>query len=150
MAKKVNTLTETELHNMIQECVSSTMMEVDENAKINNATNKPTVQEHWQKDYVGKTFKFFAEDRLGLIAHHLFTFNRVSKLDAKKTILIGDVVFNNQQISGDRIIIDFTKGNVRYHEKGSRFAYNLEIDNRFKPLWDGLCDQLKTAIENTK
>ena len=124
---------------------------IDNDDIISRATNmQPNVQEHWLKDYIGKTFKFFAEDRLRLTAHLLFTFNRVTKLDTKKTILIGDVVFNNQQISGDGIIIDFTKGTVKYHERGSRYAYNLEIDNRFKPLWEGLCEQLKTAIDNMK
>ena len=54
---------------------------------------EPTVQQHWLRDYVGKTFKFFGEDRMGLVAHLLFTLEKVTKLDVNKTILVGTIVF---------------------------------------------------------
>ena len=122
---------------------------VNNSDTITRATNmQPEVQQHWLKDYIGKTFNFFAEDRLKIVAHLLFTFEKVTKLDIQKTILVGNVVFNNQQISGDGITIDFTSNKVKYHERGSRYAYNLEIDNRFKPLWDDLLGQIRMALEN--
>ena len=37
------------------------------------------VQPHWLQDYVGKTFKFYGEDRLGLVADVLFTFDKIKK-----------------------------------------------------------------------
>lgn len=118
---------------------------------ITRATQmQSTVQQHWLKDYIGKTFKFFAEDRMGLVAHLLFTLEKVTKLDAKKTILIGNVVFNNTQINGDGIIIDFTKNRVQYHERGSRYAYELRIDNRVAPLWNKLLEQLQMALNSRK
>ena len=104
------------------------------------------VQPYWLQDYVGKTFKFYGEDRLGLISDVLFTLERVTKLELNKTILIGTVTFNQTQIVGDGIIIDFKKNRVQYHERGNRYAYNLEIDNRCKPLWDSLLNQLKMAL----
>jgi len=106
------------------------------------------VQPHWLQDYVGKTFKFYGEDRLGLVADVLFTFDKIKKLDLNKTILIGTVTFNQTQIPGDGIVIDFIKNRVQYHEKGNRYAYNLEIDNRTAQLWNGLLAQLKQALEN--
>ena len=124
---------------------------VNNSDTITRATNmQPEVQQHWLKDYIGKTFNFFAEDRLKLVAHLLFTFEEVTKFDIKKTILVGNVVFNNQQISGDGIIIDFTSNKVKYHERGNRYTYNLEIDNRFKPLWDSLLGQIRKALENMR
>lgn len=108
------------------------------------------VQQHWLKNYIGQTFKFFAQDRMGLVAHLLFTLEKVTKLDTSKTILIGDVVFNNKQINGDGITIDFTKNRVQYHERGSRYAYNLEIDNRVAPLWNKLLEQLQMALNSRK
>ena len=84
---------------------------------------QPAVQQYWLKDYIGKTFKFFAQDRLGLVAHMLFTFDKVTKLDVKKTILDGTVTYNATQISGDGITIDLSNNKVYYHERGSR--YNL-------------------------
>ena len=90
------------------------------------------------------------EDLLGIPADLLFTFERVKKLDLRKTILVGTVVFNETQIAGDGIIIDFTKDKVQYHEKGNRYAYNLEIDIRTKGLWDRLLVQLKKALKNRK
>ena len=108
------------------------------------------VQQHWLKDYIGKTFKFFAEDRMGLVAHLLFTFVKVTKLDAEKTILVGDIVFNDKQISGDGITINFVKNKVKYHERGSRYAYNLEIDNRVAPTWNKLLEQLQMALTSRK
>ena len=106
------------------------------------------VQPHWLQDYVGKIFKFYGEDRLGLVADVLFTFDKIKKLDLNKTILIGTVTFNQTQIPGDGIVVDFTKNRVQYHEKGNRYAYNLEIDNRTAQLWNGLLAQLKQALEN--
>jgi hypothetical protein len=35
---------------------------------------------------------------------------------------------------------------VKYHERGSRYNYRLEIDNRYKPLWDEFLDELNRAI----
>lgn len=78
----------------------------------------------------------------------LFTFEKVTKLDLNKTILVGTVTFNLTQISGDGIIIDFVKKRVLYHEKGNRYAYKLEIDNRTAQLWNGLLAQLKQSLEN--
>jgi len=60
------------------------------------------------------------------------------------------VTFNLTQISGDGIIIDFVKNRVLYHEKGNRYAYKLEIDNRTAQLWNGLLVQLKKSLENRK
>ena len=108
------------------------------------------VQPYWLQDYVGKTFKFYGEDRLGLVANVLFTFEKVTKLDLNKTILVGTVTFNLTQISGDGIIIDFVKNRVLYHEKGNKYAYKLEIDNRTAQLWNGLLVQLKKSLENRK
>lgn len=82
------------------------------------------------------------------MADVLFTFDKIKKLDLNKTILIGTVTFNQTQIPGDGIVIDFIKNRVQYHEKGNRYAYNLEIDNRTAQLWYGLLAQLKQALEN--
>ena len=118
---------------------------------ITRATHmQPYVQQHWLKDYIGKTFKFFAEDRMGLVAHLLFTFEKVIKLDINKTILVGNVVFNDKQINGDGITIDFTKDKIQYHERGSRYSYNLVIDNRVAPIWNKLTEQLQMALNSRK
>ena len=106
----------------------------------------PRVEDHWLRDFKGVTFKFFGEDRIGIVFHILFTFEKLTKLSQDKTILVGTVSYNNQSISGDRIIINFDKGTVKYHERGSRYRYSLEIDNRMKPQWDALLEQLKMAL----
>lgn len=51
-----------------------------------------------------------------LPAHVLFIFEKVTKLEPNKTVLVGDVTFDRNQINGDGIIIDFIKGRVKYHE----------------------------------
>lgn len=111
---------------------------------------EPSIQQHWLNDFIGKTFKFYGEDRMGLVANVLFTFNKVKKLDYNKTVLVGDVIFNNIQISGDGIIINFSNGKVVCHEKGNRYSYNLEVDVRTKDLWEKLLEQLKMALDNRK
>ena len=108
---------------------------------------EPRVQAHWIKDFVGQTFKFFGRSQMGLPAHVLFTFDQVSKLEPNKTVLVGSVTFNRNQINGDGIIIDFTKGRVKYRERGNRYAYTLEIDNRYKPLWDKFTNDLRSALD---
>lgn len=109
---------------------------------------EPRAQAHWLKEYIGKTFKFFGRNQMGLPAHVLFTFDRITKLEPNKTILVGSVTFNKNQINGDGIIIDFSKGTVKYHERGNKYAYNLKIDNRFKPLWDRFTNELKIALDS--
>ena len=89
-----------------------------------------------------RAFPFYYINRCTTI----FTFNKITKLEPNKTILIGDVIFNKTKISGDGIILDFVKETVKYHERGSRYTYNLEIDNRYKPLWDNFTNELKQAI----
>lgn len=124
---------------------------VDNDDIVSRATQmQSSVQQHWLEDYIGKTFKFFAQDRMGLVAHVLFSLEKVTKLDVNKTILVGNVVFNDKQISGDGITVDFAKNRIQYHERGSRYAYNLEIDKRFEPLWNKLLEQLKMALESRK
>ena len=108
---------------------------------------EPRAQAHWLKDYVGQTFKFFGRSQMGLPAHVLFTFERVTKLEPNKTVLVGSVTFNRNQINGDGIIIDFVKGKVKYHERGNRYAYSLEIDNRYKQMWDAFTNELKAALD---
>lgn len=108
------------------------------------------VQQHWLKDFIGQTFMFFGEDRLGIPAHILLTLDKVTKLDPRKTILVGTVVYNNTKIEGDGITIDFTTDKVKYHERGSRYAYTLEIDYRSRELWQKLLEQLKMALDNRK
>ena len=104
-------------------------------------------QAHWLKDYVGQTFKFFGRSQMGLPAHVLFTFEKITKLEPNKTVLVGSVTFNRNQINGDGIVIDFVKGRVKYHERGNRYAYNLEIDNRYKQMWDAFTNELKAALD---
>ena len=118
-------------------------------AIILRATNmEKAVQYHWLKDFIGQTFMFYGQDRMGLVASVLFTFDKVTKLDVNKTILVGTVTFNQTQISGDGIIVNFANGTIKYHERGSRYAYNLEVDNRTAPLWNGLMAQLQMALNN--
>ena len=121
---------------------------VDNDDIISRADSlEPTAQSHWLKDFIGKTFKFFGRSQMGLPAHVLFTFERVTKLEPNKTVLVGSVTFNRNQINGDGIIIDLVKGRVKYHERGNRYAYNLEIDNRYKQMWDAFTNELKAALD---
>lgn len=163
MAKKVIKLTEEESLSMIHSSVHAIRVINNDNngshrfVEGNNgdSTTKATnlqleAQEHWLEDYIGKTFNFFTEDSMNLVAHVLFTLEKLKKLDVKKTVLVGSVVFNNQQIIGDSIIIDFTTNRIKYREMGSRYIYNLEIDNRFKPLWNSLLGLIKIALENMR
>lgn len=122
---------------------------VDNNDVINR-TDKigPVVQSHWLKDFIGKTFKFFSRTQMGLVANVLFKLENVKKSDYNKTILVGEVTFNENKINSDDIIVDFAKSRIQYHDKRSRYSYNLEIDNRFKQLWNELLKELNTAIQS--
>ena len=184
MSKKVITLTESELLEIIKEVTIKSLNEMDgktyariydatkrakednqqgvyqrtvgpkttnNDAIIQRATNmQKSTQQHWLKDFIGKTFMFYGQDRMGLVASVLFTFDEVTKLDINKTILVGTVTFNQTQISGDGIIVNFANGTIKYHERGSRYAYNLEVDNRTAPLWNKLMAQLQMALDNRK
>ena len=68
---------------------------VDNDDIISRADNmEPEVQTHWLSNYVGQTFKFFGRSQMGLPAHVLFTFEKISKFELSKTVLVGTVTFN--------------------------------------------------------
>ena len=71
----------------------------------------------------------------------------MTHLNKDRAILKGDVVFNNMEISGDGIYIDFKTDKVYYKERGSRYKYILEIDNRTSSLWNQFLNQLKLSIQ---
>lgn len=129
--------------------VNTTMINNDDYIAKGRAMEN-RIQQYWLKDFIGQTFKFFGEDRMGIPADILLKFDKVTKLSLEKTILIGTVTYNTSQIEGDGITIDFIHNKVQYHERGSRYAYNLEIDQRSKPLWDKLLSQLKMALDARK
>lgn len=121
---------------------------VDNDEIISKADKlEPRTQAHWPMDYVGQTFKFFGISLKGLPTHVLFRFEKVTKLEPNKTIMIGSVTLNRNRINGDGIIIDYVKGMVKYHERDNRYAYNLEIDYRYKQMWDAYTYELKTALD---
>lgn len=111
---------------------------------------EPTIQTHWFKNFIGQTFNFFGEDRMGLVANVSFTFEKIERLDPSKTILNGTIIFNDTKINGSRIIINFLKDRVVYKGNKARYTCNLEIDNRAKETWDALLSQLKMSIKTRK
>ena len=42
---------------------------------------EPNAQSHWSSNYIGQTFKFFGRSQMGLPAHILFTFERITKFE---------------------------------------------------------------------
>lgn len=72
---------------------------------------------------------------MGIPEQILFSFNKIMKWDSTKVILKGSVIVHSTQINDDKIVIDYKKNIVKYHESSNRTTYPLEIDNRFKPLW---------------
>ena len=154
MAKKIIRLTESELNQIIKEATAKIMNEMDAAtySRIHNASHRAMqdIQNgNYERTINGRDFvdndeiisradSMEQNVQAGLPAHVIFTFERITKLEPNKTVLVGSVTFNRNQINGDGIIIDFTKGRVKYHERGNRYAYTLEIDNRYKPLWDKL------------
>ncbi len=120
---------------------------ISNDALIQKAQNMwSRVEDHWLQKFKGVTFKFFGKDRIGIVANILFTFEKLTHLSSDKTILIGSVSYNNQTINGDGIVINFNKGTVKYKARGNRYQYSLEIDNRTKPTWDALLEQLQMAL----
>ena len=120
----------------IQKCV--------DNDVINSHADsiRPEAQSHWLSGYISQTFKFFGRGPMGLPAHILFSFERITKLESNKTVLVGTVTCNKNQNNGEVIIINFKKNRVLYHARGNRHIYNLEIDNRYKPLWNKFKQEL--------
>lgn len=171
MAKKIVHLSEAEFMSMINEAVAKALqtnrvtdvevsnvsksstydIKLDAVDKVINPSKKQGIcageEEHSLMNFKGKTFKFFGEDSMGIVSNILFTFEKITKLSQDKTILFGTVSYNQQSIIGDKIIINFDKGTVKYKENGSRYQYSLEIDNRMKPQWDAFLERLKELNE---
>ena len=145
MAGKITKLTSEELHDIIESANKRVLDEMETcsitAAQANNLYTRD--RSGCFKKYIGETFKFFSINPMGLIIHVLFTFNGTIKLKPNKTILTGDVILSENRINGGNIILDFAKGTVKYRDRVSRCTYDLEIDNRYKPLWDCFANELK-------
>lgn len=107
---------------------------------------EPRAKENFLNPFVNQPFKFYSENRLGIIADVIFTMTDMTHLNSDRAILVGTVVFNDTQINGDGIIVDLKNDKVYYHERGNRYKYVLEIDNRTKDLWDKFMSLLHLAI----
>ena len=117
---------------------------------MENTDLHPDAQPHCQDEFIGKTFMFYSEDSMGLVIRVLFTFENIKQLNPNKTILVGTVSLSGSPISGNGIIVDFTKDKVLYHETKTRHNYQLETDKRTKDLWDNLLCQLKSSLETSR
>lgn len=107
---------------------------------------EPNAKESFLKPFVNHPFKFYGENRLGIVADVIFTMTDMTHLSPEKAILVGTVVFNDTQINGDGIVVDMKTDKVYYHERGNRYKYSLEIDNRTKDLWEKFIAQLHLSI----
>lgn len=108
---------------------------------------EPEAKKSLLKPYIDKPFKFYGENRLGIVCDLIFTMHDMTHLNKDRAILKGDVVFNNMEISGDGIYIDFKTDKVYYKERGSKYKYILEIDNRTSSIWNQFLNQLKLSIQ---
>lgn len=97
--------------------------------------------------FIATPFIFYATDRFGGSRFLTFKISNIKKLMNGIAILSGDVVFDGNQMIGD-ISVDFNKQVVQYRERGTRYKYNLEIDNRTKANWDNLLSELKASLDN--
>ena len=150
MVKKNKQLTEDELHNLIKEATSRLSDEMNSNRclQMNSVGNQANIPDVFFDKYYGTTFKFFGLGPMGLPTHVLFTLDRVTKIEPNKTILCGNVTIRTNQVNGEKIIIDFTKNRVEYRHRQEKCIYELEIDSRFKPLWDKFIIELKGLLDN--
>lgn len=103
-------------------------------------------KESFLKPYVNHPFKFYAENRRGIVFNVIFTMTDMTHLSPEKAILVGTVIFGDTQINGDGIVVDMKTDKIYYHERGSRYRYYLEIDNRTKDLWEKFISQLHLSI----
>ena len=154
MKKTIVKITHEELMELIHESVKSIQSEVDKNAQaclsshLEMQHNENDNTSHLVDEFVGKTFIFYLINNMGIPEQILFSFNKIVKWDSSKVILKGCVTIHSTQISDDRIVIDYNKDIVKYRESGNRTTYQLEIDNRFKPLWIELLSSLLNVINN--
>ena len=143
MTKSVIILSHEELMKLIHDSVKSILCESDvcNNAQTCLSSNLETQHNendntsHLVEEFVGKTFMFYLINNMGIPEQILFSFNKIMKWDSTKVILKGSVIVHSTQINDDKIVIDYKKNIVKYHESSNRTTYPLEIDNRFKPLW---------------
>ena len=148
MVKKNKQLTEDELHNLIKVATSRLSGEMNSNGsmQMNCVGNQANIPDGLFDEYYGTTFKFFGLGPIGLPTHVLFALERVTMIEPNKTILYGNVTIRTSQVNGEKIIIDFTKNRVKYRNRQEKCIYDLEIDNRFKPLWEKFTCEIKKIL----
>lgn len=144
MAKKVTPLTHEAFMSFLNEAGQAARTDAADNITCANTDD-------WHKSFVGRTFGFFGYNNLGLVIHVLFTFDGIKKMELGKckSILTGTIVVYDKQISGDSITIDFKKNRIIYRTKedGYSCTTDLEVDNRYKKIWDKFYEQLKNQLE---
>ena len=96
--------------------------------------------------YKGIRFMFYCKNLRQNTGIVLFSLATLSELTKKKSVLKGDIVFNNQQMNGS-IIVDMNSLDVVYYHNSLKNKYSLEIDNRFAQQWNSLCNKLQRASQ---
>ena len=107
----------------------------DKLAQISSDTS--TFDNELAAEFSGSKFLFFAEDGVGIFNRVIFILKSVSTLNKEKIVLNGIAIFNTEAKAGKVYI---TNGIVKII--WNRTYYNLEPDNRTKPLWDELLNLL--------
>lgn len=94
----------------------------------------------YKRDYL-----FHGRNRRGAASIVIFSLQELKQLNQSKTILRGNVVFNDEPLKGD-IIIDMTNDSVYYKYKGRAPQYLLKIDPANQPLWNKLVSELHASV----
>lgn len=133
-------------HGTYQRSTNGKRVQNNDDVITNARILEPEAKEHWLQRFKDYTFKFYGEDRMGLVADILLKFETVTHLNPERTILVGTIYYNGTQIEGDGIVVNFKNGTVKYKARGNKYQYSLEIDRRTKPQWDALIEQLQMAL----
>ena len=126
--------------------VNPTKQETNDSIIAHGIDLEPRAADSMIKPYKEIAYMFYCRNLRQNTGIVLFSLESLFELTKSKSVLKGEIVFNNQRMNGS-IIIDMSSLQVVYYHNSSKKKYPLEIDNRFVQKWNELCFTLQRASQ---
>lgn len=122
--------------------VDSNKSETDDFIIAHGIDMKSKATGSFMTPYKDINYMFYCKNLRQNVGITMFKLEQLHELTSEKAVLIGEIIFNNQQMTGS-IIVNLNDGQVNYYHSSSKRKYLLEIDKRFECQWNNLVQKLQ-------
>ena len=124
--------------------INPTKSETNDSIIAHGIELEPHAADSMISPYKNVRYMFYCKNLRQNVGITLFNLQELYELTSEKSVLKGEIIFNNHSMNGS-IIIDMGTGTSIYYHNSSKKKYPLEIDNRFASQWNKLVQTLQEA-----